>query len=395
MGRRGLDQPLHTFKEYVDTPRPWLRIAKHAPALEQLDKSKRSSGRISLDAQEALTWLDAVTSQDQPSASRVNIQGPDDRFTSWAEVEKYLLPDTYLSQNGNDDHEVSGLPHDLSNRTKLQDGEDHTSLSSSSSLPKDPTSPQSVDSSVASNVANPERNSDRSVSPAASKSGMSDRERNTDSNAAQANAQSRVPRFLQPLLNYVLWRMHHCQNSSQIANPFILVTNDIVTTSCAQKFGVRVKHVEQLREAIKREERDFKNRQQLVQKENGLSSPKQVQMQLPETKSEEAKGNDDDQDSEEEEILFKSRRPAAPKQTPPQKPQQLDPNSFKRTPPAGPRGGLSPRTQRGRAKPSNVNTRLSPVSQPDKPIDPNSFSRPSPHTQTLLGGPRKKLWQPT
>lgn len=48
-----------------------------------------------------MEWLDEITSATaNKSAGFVQLQGPDDQYTMWQEVEKYLLPETPLSALG-------------------------------------------------------------------------------------------------------------------------------------------------------------------------------------------------------------------------------------------------------------------------------------------------------
>lgn len=70
-------------------------------ALEKLNTLRSSTPPTNLEARHALEWLDEVTSAtENKSAGFVQLQGPDDRYTTWQEVEKYLLPETPLSALG-------------------------------------------------------------------------------------------------------------------------------------------------------------------------------------------------------------------------------------------------------------------------------------------------------
>jgi len=70
-------------------------------ALEKLNALRSSTPPTNLEARRALEWLDEITSAtENKSAGFVQLQGPDDQYTSWQEVEKYLLPETPLSALG-------------------------------------------------------------------------------------------------------------------------------------------------------------------------------------------------------------------------------------------------------------------------------------------------------
>jgi len=70
-------------------------------ALEKLNALRSSTPPTNLEARRALEWLDEITSATENKiAGFVQLQGPDDQYTSWQEVEKYLLPETPLSALG-------------------------------------------------------------------------------------------------------------------------------------------------------------------------------------------------------------------------------------------------------------------------------------------------------
>lgn len=193
-----------------------------------------------------------------------------------------------------------------------------------------------------------------------------------------------VPALLQPFFNHVIWRIHHEQNPDIPPESFILLTNDPRKQAIAQRFSVRAKRLEQMRDIIGREERDFKNRQAWIKKEEqeAIAPPNEL-------KSE-----------DEDEVVFK-RTPAS-KSKAGQQPV-FDPNEFGRsqhapTPRGGGRGGRGAHRGRGNFTTPAPSTPRAPATaprsaEPTGPIDPDSYARPPPVTRSLRGG-RRKLWEP-
>jgi thiosulfate/3-mercaptopyruvate sulfurtransferase len=124
----------------------------------------------------------------------------------------------------------------------------------------------------------------------------------------------------------------------------ILITNDRPTQIWAQKFGVGVKNIHQLRTSIQYEEREFKNRCKYVEKTQSTSTEPKPLLSYEE-------------ESEEDELVFV------------------------------PRGGRGKGASRGggsrggnnRKTPASTKPAAAPLEStmeiPTQPIDPNSFSR--------------------
>ena len=192
-------------------------------ALGRLDIIKRAKDRKSADARDTLGWLDDVTAEDLGS---VRLQGGYEMYESWADVEKFLLPATLLSIEDDVDVEANS---------------DLVSMGSECSVEILSSSPRSV-STV------PDQGSLTNTLPIASK--------------PIESSPPVVPPYLQPLFNHLLWRIHQDPSSDFGAENFILLSNDPKKQTVAQKFGIRAKRLEQLREAVLREDRDYKNRLQ-------------------------------------------------------------------------------------------------------------------------------------
>ncbi|KAF2141112.1 uncharacterized protein K452DRAFT_327331 [Aplosporella prunicola CBS 121167] len=356
-------------KSTRDGIRKWInngsmRLFVPLYTLEQVDRLKRAGGKTSADATEALMWLDDVTSLPEVhQAGLVQLQGGDEMYTRWADVEAFLLPETLLSMP----EEVDEPSDDDSPDTKT------------------PESPRSVASNARTNKTN------------------------GTTNGKHHRAKSTVPPAMQPFFNHLIWRIHHEQNPNFPAESFILLTNDPKKQAIAQRFSVRAKRLEQMRDIIGREERDYKNRQAFLKREEKEEKTLKV----------EAEEKDASDDEEEDEVVFKSRgssvsRPKSGQQ------QVLDPDDFGRSravappvapaAPAAPRGGrgggrggfrggrgaasaAAPSTPRGGGGGGRGEGTPRPAEPPSGPIDPDSFTRPAPAVRTLRGG-RRKLWEP-
>lgn len=153
-----------------------------------------------------------------------------------------------------------------------------------------------------------------------------------------------APPVLRPLLSALLWRLHSGPDAENSAKTCILVTNDRATQVWAQKFGIGVKNILQLRTAIQYEEREYKNRCKYVEKTQTQPAEQPKTLLSYE------------EDSDEDELVFVPRGGRGGK------------GSSSR----GGRGGSS-RKAAPKAAPVAVET--TPIEVPTQPIDPDSFSR--------------------
>jgi len=212
------------------------------------------------------------------------------------------------------------------------------------------------------------------------------------------------------LLNYILWRIHQELDPVAALETFIFLCNDPAKSQAAKGFEVRFKRLEQLREAIGREDREFKNKASLYNREaqqNAVEAPV-------------ANG-----------AAARKSPPIAPAAMIGPQTKVIDPDTFGRSIQApkpvngtaqSPRGGFAQPTRgginrgtfrgnntRGRggfdsakmAAPANAFSGLAtaarrrgpaPTAQMDSQIDPNSFERPR---GGFSGRGGRKLWVPT
>ena len=380
--------------------------------------------------QETLQWLDDATNK-HPEA--VTLQGGDQYFANWNEVERFAVPRTLFSENDHVDEpfteaEAKGLPNDIATKLTLSDDQRKSPISSAASVitgSASPASHQSVRSSIS--QFSPPTSPTKAASSPAKQPGDINR-----TNESSTSTSSSVPGKLQPLMNYILWRIHQELDPAAALESFIFLCNDPNKVHWAKGFDIRCKRLEQLRETVGREHRDFQNRQNMQSRENQQQSTPAVNV------APKAQPEDDD------EVVYKPlfpRGPATGNQLPP--PKVIDPNAFGRTPqsivapvearaPGSTPSQQSPRlntvqTYQVRSGPSipfapRVNPRgafrggprgrgnsplgrggFAPVTrpvngvqqiavQPNGQIDPDSFTRPRGSGYTGRGG--RKLWVP-
>lgn len=216
------------------------------------------------DVRETLKWLDEATSK-YPYA--VTLQGAEDFYASWAEVEKFVVPRTLFSENdvpeaeADTEPEVDGAPDEDMSKLTLGDVTRKTPVSSAASDGSRSLSPSSMRSqrSSVSALSPPTSPVKATSSPVKQTAVLPDQHQVSNTS---------VPPRLQPLFNYILWRIHQEVDPVSALESFIFLCNDQSKVNYAKGFEIRTKRLEQLREAIGREDRDFKNRQMVLQREN-------------------------------------------------------------------------------------------------------------------------------
>lgn len=356
----------------------------------------------------------------------VTLQGADEIFEEWAEVEKFVVPRTLFSEtDGLDESEVvpeagaGDLPTEGMSKLALTNGGRKTSVSSAASAGTRSISRSSVHS---------QRTSVSALSPPTSplKADASPVKSAVGPVEQSASSSDSVPKKLQPLFNYILWRVHQEVDPVAALESFIFLCNDPSKVEFAKGFEIRTKRLEQLREAIGREDRDFKYRQMYQSRENQHPAPAAA------TPSQ-APNSDTGED-----VVHKSppTAPAAMLGKPIQQPNVIDPDAFGRNGPRNaspaqvpvqpypsrpysaspqfairgqaptfaprgmPRGNFRgvPRGRgnfvpgRGGFVPNNHINGANGL-LPNGQIDPNSFARPRGGGYTGRGG--RKLWVPT
>ncbi|KAF2088734.1 hypothetical protein K490DRAFT_12464, partial [Saccharata proteae CBS 121410] len=378
-----------------------MRLFVPLQTLNQIDQIKKANTKDSTNAKDALIWLDEVTSEPHVvAAGLVQLQGGDEIYGTWDEVEKHAMPQTLFTENEYPD-DVDGLADELYDSYISNDSSDRNSSGSSTEhREKTPESPRSTCSSADPEIALLSRNTQNTAKANGALKSRDSTARNSLNLSRPKTAQktsSVCPPRYRPFFNYVLWRIHHEQNLDISPESFIVLANDPAKQAIASRFSVRAKRLEQMRDIVGREERDYRNRVALFKKETGIEFVEEKPAEDP--------------DSDEDEVVFK--RPVVKAAPPKAGPQQVfDPNDFGRSqhivppaapaaaPPTAPRGNRGgrggPRGGRGGFAPAAPAAmgRVTPKPiDPNAPIDPNSFARPPPATRSFRGG-RRKLWEP-
>ncbi|KAJ5782025.1 hypothetical protein N7457_003799 [Penicillium paradoxum] len=325
--------------------------------LERLHALKRAGSQVAINAREAVRFLDRVTSgKDHIAADRVVLQGPMEQYERWEEAEKFFLPEFEEEPEVPDNAIPNGGPaiEPSANETSTKNEPDDLSqmLLSKLNFKKDPEAASIT--SVGTPSGPGSRTSSRSsrTSPDCAQHGSSNGTRtNTDkSKNKSANHQRTVsgsviptaPPALRPLLSALLWRLHTGPDAENSAKTCILISNDRATQVWAQKFGIGVKNILQLRTAIQYEEREYKNRCKYVEKTQTQPAEPKTLLSYEE-------------ESDEDELVFVPR------------------GRGKGTPRGGSRGGAQ-RKAAPKAAPPPVEPIVT-VEVPTQPIDPDSFSR--------------------
>ncbi|KXT12736.1 hypothetical protein AC579_8913 [Pseudocercospora musae] len=296
-----------------------IRLFVPLHALEELSRQKNGKNKHSEDVRETLQWLDEATTN---SPDVVTLQGADETYERWAEVERFAVPRTLFSEN-NHEHELDLVESNASyeDHTGTTDKSERPVKESASSVASDLTrslSPSSLRSmhSSASPVSPPTSPQKASLSPVQQMASLS------LAGTRPTSSSTSVPQPLQPLFNYILWRVHQEVDPVAALESFIFLCNDPRKVSFAKGFDIKTKRLEQLREAIGREDRDYKNRIALQNKEG---QNLEAQSQSP------AQGKATDVELEEAggEALFKPpKAPAAMLQE--HQANVIDPNDFSR-----------------------------------------------------------------
>ncbi|KAH8429064.1 uncharacterized protein LDX57_006734 [Aspergillus melleus] len=341
--------------------------------LERLHALKRAGSQVAINAREAVRFLDRVTSgKDNVMAERVALQGPMEQYENWEEAEKYFLPEfeeepealdgvaaaedqalPAKRQGKGKDQKKNGVNHqdDLSqmllNKLNFKKESDAVSITSNGTHSAPASRPSSRSSRTSPECANSHmvENGGGPKDPKAKRV-------NGHRRSASGSTIPTVPLVLRPLLSALLWRLHSGPDASNAAKNCILVTNDRPTQVWAQKFGIGVKNIHQLRTSIQYEEREYKNRCKYVEKTQSTqpAEPKSLLSY--------------EDESDEDELVFVPR------------------GRGKGASRGGPSRSANNRKSATASKPAAPPVEAT-MEIPTQPIDPNSFSR-------SLNGPTKQ-----
>lgn len=316
-----------------------------------------------MNAREAVRFLDRVTSgKHNIPASKIVLQGPMEQFATWEEAERFFLPEyqeeiqntpvgvesktieVKSMENGNG---VRQPPEDLNEMSQMLLSKlnfkkrPETTSNHSGGTRSYPTSPLSGSSRASPEFSN--------IHLEGSVSTVEDDEPNTQ------YAIPPVPNAIKPLLNSILWRLHAQPESSTGPSRCILVTNDRNNQNWAQKFGITVKTVPQLRTSIIYEDKEFKNHCKYIEKNAAATQAAEPKTLLSY-----------EDESDEDVLVFVPRGHAKSRS------DVKSPRAETRKP-TGTRATNG--HANGNAKPKDIPAAEPSVEVPTIPIDPDSFSR--------------------
>jgi hypothetical protein len=383
-----------------------------------------------------MVWLDTVTS-DPSTENRVHLEGGDETYVTWTAVEEFLLPETLLSINDFDSDDGSDYVEDLDTSFANLDVSDGTSLSSSHSLDDRPKTPPSPTRAFPVSDVNVQiQNGNATSIPM---KGTPSRATRNAHDMLRPNGSSKptVPKHLRPLFSHILWLIHREINPDSALESYILLTNDPAKQAIAQRFGIKAKRLEQLRDIVAREDLEYRNHLLFNKKESGELAPsgsvegihkkskaeerlKSSNSNISRNLNNENNGEVDSDDEDEDEIVFRpvSRGSQAQKTN---SQRVWDPNDFARTnAPRGGRGGRArggsvgpPRGRGGAARGRGgfqsrgayvaPGASFRPTTAPPAPrsvpdsnavLNPDSYDRPPPPRVSGGRGGRRKLWEP-
>lgn len=384
--------------------------ANGSEALEQLSRQKSAKNRHGEDVRDTLDWLDDATSK-HPHI--VTLQGAEETYENWSEVEQFAVPRSLFSEADHvdveeDERSVSNSEEQTAQKRVLSEFNrkgSMSSLASGSAQSAAPSSMQSARSSLS--AVSPPTSPAKPLTTAPTEpasSGKAD---------AQISSNGSVAVRLQPLFNYILWRIHQEINPAAALETFIFLCNDPSKTNAAKGFDIRSKRLEQLRDVVGREDREYRNRLSVLSKEgqqqqtaNGSAGKASKEPKSPPTAPAAMLGQQNavmDPDAFSRTVQTPKKGapavPSSPRGSHNQPSRGANRGNFRGSPRG--RGAFPNTTPQGRgglASPNN-NRRggaAAPTAQMDGQIDPNSFERPrGGFTGRGAGNAGRKLWVPT
>ena len=271
----------------------------------------------------------------------VTLQGPDEQYATWAEVEAHY---------GDESGESKKIEVKEAVEEKKEDTDKNAKRSSANS---NALSQMLLDKlNFASQPAATSPGSTPPLSPSSSEPQSSKTSPEVKAATMALAEQSPVPPILKPLLNPVVWYIHEKQAGR---NNVYFLTNSADTQHLARDFKVPTKTIHQLRNALGKET----PAQQQIEKKRSSTSPLAGEIESKTLFSYE-------DESEEEEVVFKPRGRGAARTT----------GSGR----GGPHGSMRGKGGHARSPRLSFSSPSQPAKKPQIPIeeiDPDSFDRGS------------------
>ena len=259
-------------------------------ALSRLHTLKKDASQIGMNARKAVKFLDRVSSgKDDTTSDPVIVQGPDEQYATWAEVEQHYTESTTTE----DHHEQKLQSHDAAEKA-----EERRKTVESAGGALSQMLLNKLNFAKASDAKSPE--STPSTSPSVSEPQSFKTSPEAKSTTLTVHDKSPTPPALKPLINSVVWYTYETKNARP-GSDLLFLTNAADTAGLVRDFGVTPKTIHQLKTSIGMEEMDLKNRDK-YQKKHVTPPPIAVPESEPKPlfKFEE-------EDSDDEIVVFKPR----------------------------------------------------------------------------------------
>ena len=267
-------------------------------ALERLHLLKKDTSQIGINAREAVKFLDRVTSgKDGLNDEAIALQGPDEQYMTWKQVEEHLVKEDAEPENGAAEKEETAATS--------QNGTSGTSDADAEKAPENAGGALSQMLLSKLNFAKEADTASTSSTPPTSPLSSAPQSTKTSPEVKSAKLAeeeaSIVPPVLKPLINSVVWYTYE-KKFDAMGPEVIFLTNGADTASLARSFGLKPKNIHQLRTAIGLEEQEVKNHSKYEKKRSSLPASAVA------TADDEPKGLFKyEEDSDDEEVVFKPR----------------------------------------------------------------------------------------
>ncbi|EXJ96349.1 hypothetical protein A1O1_01475 [Capronia coronata CBS 617.96] len=264
--------------------------------IERLHLLKKDSSQIGANARKAVKALDRYTSsRGDLQHDPVILQGPDEQYLTWADVEARYINEN-LKTAGTNEEETS-----LSAMDKKQEKDAELPLKGNTGAGGTLSQMLLDRLNFTKDPAAMSPTSTPPLSPASSEPQSSKTSPEVKSAVMIAHDQTPVPPSLKPLLNSVVWYVHEKKLPSD--ESVIFLTNSADTMHLARDFDVPTKNIHQLRSALGLEETNTQAQEdpkRELLKRDSVSEPKTL-------------FSYEDGESDEEEVVFKPRGRGAPR----------------------------------------------------------------------------------
>ncbi|KAJ9602282.1 hypothetical protein H2200_013137 [Cladophialophora chaetospira] len=258
--------------------------------LSRLNVLKKDSSIIGVSARRAVKYLDHSTSSrgDLPH-DPVILQGPDDQYPSWTEVEEHYVNESLKNAGVTEGAApVAPMPREQEKNTDL--------LLKGNAAAGNALSQMLLDKlNFAKDPAATSPSSTPPLSPSSSGPQSSKTSPEVKSATMLNQDQTPVPPSLKPLLNPVVWYVH--ERKSPADESLIFLTNSPDTMHLARDFGIPTKNIHQLRSALGLDENENQVPEVVkkdASKRDSASEPKTL-------------FSYDDVESDDEEVVFRPR----------------------------------------------------------------------------------------